>query len=76
MTTTGTVSRHPSPATPIVTVCMICRREYDRRHTPCGPALSKATGQSHGICRECAPSYFRTMGLTDDQAAHIIHTAD
>ncbi len=63
---------HPAPLAPILSVCMICKREIGPGHSRTGEPLPPAPNHSHGVCRECLPAYGRTMGMSAERISRML----
>jgi hypothetical protein len=48
---------------PIISVCMICHHLIGPDHRPAGTLLPSGAVVSHGVCRDCVPSYAAQLGL-------------
>ena len=58
---------------PLLTVCMFCRRETDRNRAM-GEPLPPAGNHSHGVCIDCAPGYMREASFTEGEISEFLAT--
>lgn len=62
---------------PLISVCMFCKRQIVAKLVPTGSKLEPAANHSHGVCRDCAPGYFKQLGLSEAQQIHLLrHVVD